>query len=584
MKSTIFEKQKQLEELKIDVKSDDDPRVVDTQGNLVKKDSLTVKLKGTEVEDEQNLTNSLSGYHNLTSLKEKSGDNVSKPKTINDFQKSQFSIQEKEQDSRAESTPRGSPLPGPKNLNQKQTTASRKLLFDLTKSEVTLKTGSSREPANLKQTNSTPSHRVLGNGNRFTVDTMVGPSPSSGTHKRQPTSLIQDLDFLSRKNLERLGERLQNKKGDQGSQTYRIRRRSGAATTARERSEVDVERKTHIKNLFKLRKQLIKNYSKELSGPKLMKIVDATGRVIERLSNAELSKRTVKHTEESEREDLSADETIVYEEQLETGVLIRKKVKREIIDEHYSRELLADIDRQIMEASTRFNAELKDIHQFQENNILENFALADLERDSSKMNLRSKSSLSDLKSLIFARANNNLPSAFKNIKEISDKVQIFILVWLRDNVNLEAKTLEVLLRDSHSRANFFKENKDLFEIVLDTILKRPFLYSKIKEFVFDDKLGDQKHLFAQETAGEPDDKKVKRSDTASTATHKTTRVKDVPWKGEFVQQHADTPFLKTTVIAPTVPLKVKNGKGLLAKSKKAYYDQLRATSTKFTSL
>lgn len=587
MKSTIIEKQKQLEDLKEEIVSDDNPNL-ESNRNIQKTDSQGAKIKvgftkpgerkPTEGDEENNQTISLSGYHQLG----KDGDKDNgKLKSNNELLKSQLSLKERDNTNGQLSTPKNTKgglgnklgtLGGTnKNLNQEKS-----------RSDTIVKPGSSIDKSN----NLLPD--IL-KGGKFSVDsknTLDHSGRGSPKGPKQPTTSIRNLDFLSKGNLQKLDEKIQKNRYLRGNLTDRLKYRRGVST-ADDQNFDRLGENSHVKNLFRLRKQLMKNYSKELSGPKKIRVIDATGRVIEKLTHDELSKRTVHLTEESEREDLSADETIVYEEQIETGVLLKRKIKRHLINDVFTKEMLEDIDRQIQEASSRFQYQLEDLHTFVPNNLFDN--LNSQTSRKSKTHLKSKSNLSDLKSVIFSRTNNNLPVAFKNIAEIKLKVQLFILIWLRDNVDLDAKTVEILLRDPHSRDIFFKENEDLFQLVLDTILKRPNLYSKIREFVFDKHLDDQGHIFTHQLEDPKlvvEEKSRGQQSVSTNFTIKTSRGKKesipVPWKGDIVASQPDSSLLKTTVIAPPAVAKPTKGKSILLKSKKAYYDQLRATTQNYT--
>ena len=280
----------------------------------------------------------------------------------------------------------------------------------------------------------------------------------------------------------------------------------------------------------------------------------------------------------------------MYEQQADSPVLIKKRIKRTYIEEQSAKSMLADLDRQIQEAASRYKAELNDMHKFHRLNMLDNMFSNLPKKESSKMNLKSSTSQAASVANIFSRTNNNLPTAFKNIVEIKLKVQIFILIWMRDNVDLDAKTIETLLRDSQSREVFFKENQDLFELVLDTILKRPQLYAKIKEFVFDKKLDDQAHIFTQDNPQtKKEDEKLSKEASVSTATRADSKHNQFPGlqlqsknlKGSMTQDR-ELPFLKTTVIGAKSMVQIKKGRSVQMKAKRAYYDQLRATANNFT--
>ena len=140
MKSTIFEKKKLLEEMKVEIFSEDDFRL-DSKGNLVKRDTPK-NQRHADPDEENNRTFSMSGYHNINSLKERSGDNVSKLRTLQDLQKSQVSL--KEQNSLVVSTPKNEILGGV-HFNHY---ANKYSLGDLSKSETIMKPVSSKEISN----------------------------------------------------------------------------------------------------------------------------------------------------------------------------------------------------------------------------------------------------------------------------------------------------------------------------------------------------------------------------------------------------------------------------------------------------
>lgn len=362
---------------------------------------------------------------------------------------------------------------------------------------------------------SSPANKISPFGNRM-------PSPSKRgafgfSSKNSKNFGLEELEMFSKPNMDKLEEKLNKKENTtRVNPSARRQEKSNTASEVNRRiTKNKAEAKVQLRELFKLKKQLLKEYSKEISGPKLHKIVDHKGNIIQKMSKDEVKKQFTDKSEQEELSELSSDETIVYEQVADTDILIKKKIKRIILDEVPTDELLADIDRQIFEASHRVLAELDDITMFKKANIFER--LIGEEEVPKKVDLKFKSVSSHYNLSLFSRTNNNLPNAFKNIKEINEKVQFFILIWLRDNLEVDARTIEILLRDASSRHMFFRDNKDLFEIVLDTVLKKPHLYAKVKEFLFGKKASEKSEVLGfnkTNFAGTKSDQKSEK--TAST--------------------------------------------------------------------
>lgn len=408
--------------------------------------------------------------------------------------------------------------------------------------------------------------------------------------KRDKKYTYNDLEIFSPANMYQLDTKMKGRPKDKLELKNRPQSQVGTAAAGGRDHQNTMAARRHLNDLFKLRKQLIKAYSREISGPRLVKLVDRAGKVIEKVTRDEISRRYTEH-DDYDASDIGDDETVVYEQDGETGNLVKKKVKRNVIEDAVSGHALADLDRQILEASSRYQAEEGDISLFKPANIFENLFSGDIQEQ--RIQLKYKSELSDRNNAIFYRSNNNLPQAFKNIKVIREKVQFFILVWLRDNLDLDSRTIEVLMQDSNSREIFFKDNQDIFNLVLDTILKRPQLYSKVKIFLFGDKSNEKSKM--------PELNASKAKDMHNSVTTKSTTENSIPHTKKdgltemnYFESNIESSkfpnipkldFNKTSAKFPIITDAGSSSKrsfSIKRRQQKDFYSHLRATANKFS--
>lgn len=111
-------------------------------------------------------------------------------------------------------------------------------------------------------------------------------------------------------------------------------------------------------------------------------------------------------------------------------------------------------------------------------NITSNF---EIQRDYS-INLEARHKLHN--ALMFSRANNNIPVTITKQEDLKDKVQTFILLWMRENLGLQRGKIQPLIDSIAKRKDFFEKNPELFQLVLNTVLKKPDLYKRVTDYLF----------------------------------------------------------------------------------------------------
>ena len=307
------------------------------------------------------------------------------------------------------------------------------------------------------------------------------------------TNSKDNLKMFSRNNLEKLEERIARKKINAllGQKNDITRLKKGGLKD--QGLGEKISRRERLAALNQLRKTLLKKQMITKTGKKLYRIVSKDMQVQERFT-FEMLKQDFETLETEQSGPLNDDETFVFEiveDRLSKSgkpILIKKKVKRAIITEMSERELLMGIEQDLSDMQQKdgmFDPVLARGNMKMSNLFDQMLEIEFMgEEGISKMKVNPRSGGSQR---IFSRMNNNMTTQMKRVAELKRKIENFVLIWLRDNLEIDGDYIQGMIDDPEKRVYFFRNNSEVLDIILRTVLKKPKLYSRLKEVIYDKK-------------------------------------------------------------------------------------------------
>lgn len=108
-----------------------------------------------------------------------------------------------------------------------------------------------------------------------------------------------------------------------------------------------------------------------------------------------------------------------------------------------------------------------------QNQALHNQSSIERMKDTNKNNRR-----------VFSRASQFLPFKILNKKSLRSRIEVFMMIWLSDNLSLSEDKVKELFENDQKRKAFFSINNNIFEFLIEGIMKDPVLSKRATDFVF----------------------------------------------------------------------------------------------------
>lgn len=463
------------------------------------------------------------------------------------------------------------------NFNQTKGTLEDLRKLDLTHPESAQDRDSQRSHGGVldDELNRAQSMRMTPGGG--TLSPGAGVSPNSRNTIR----------FLSKENLNQL--ELYMKVLKEGENL--ARQESPRTRTMRQLEEVKetIEQSdVQIKELQIIHKELQNMKPQDKKQTNSFKVVDKHGRIVEVQRLTELEQRwKIIRKETDEDSECSDDETVIYEE-VNHGSLRKRKIKRtQLIQSHKAalQQLDSKIQQKVVEKAI---GEITREFLLKRINLFEMFA-QDIKTNRTKTSTSGQSEdliVQDHKatdSKMFSRMNHNLPISMRNMPHLKQKVQEFILKWMGRNTGLSAGTLNQLLSSPEKQTEFFQMHSELYELVLETLLKRPNLYAKVKQHVYSVQkptVPEASRQNKEKTISSVLKKQDSMMETTLLMMREASKTKVMQTMRESMSQFPRLLELSRSNLQPGDAAQSKDF-AIVSRTKKNYYSTLRSTSSSF---
>jgi hypothetical protein len=326
-----------------------------------------------------------------------------------------------------------------------------------------------------------------------------------------------------------------------------------------------------------------------------VKIIDHLGKIVGFLRPSVIRSKFGKHlVERPLPENIHPDDTIVYELNEQRTEIVRKPVPRERCqpNDRLKEKIKMEWKYYLPNRLNLYELEAEILKEINEEEKLKNAPKhTNVEMSGHKENI------------IFSRTNNNLPVSLTHIPDLRSKLEMFVLLWLKENLKLQNDQVEALLHSDDLRKVFFIKNPEIIELVLDTVLKRPHLYAKVKDYLYGRLKDEAVEVLAEldkkiKKELEVEEKKVGSNQSKrSYSTERTEATLDKETSGKlktitFGIAESQIPklnFNKVKLGAPELPLTSKipnpakkNPTFLIhPTARQSFYDTIRSTSNSF---